>query len=840
MLRSDTSLHAGPLPATIRATPLARAVTPARVSSVECRHCGLPVSSASFDPSSDEQFCCAGCRTVFHMLHAHELEGYYAQPRGDAAPPQPALASGREYAEFDDPAFLDSFSSQRNGERSAELLLEGVHCAACVWLVEKLPALVPGVTSCRLDYARRLAHVTWSATDASVQPSRIAQTLDRLGYPPHPYRSAARAEIERREDRDLLTRLAVAAACAGSSMLFALALYSGALSDMDPALARYFRVWSVLVSLPSVLWSAQVFYRGALGALRAKSPHMDLPLSLGIVLAALSGTFNVLRARGDIYFDSLTMLIFVLLAARYVQSGQQRRAEQRAGSAQALTPHTARRLSLDGTVQVVPAESVPQGARIEVLAGETLPVDGKVELGESSVDRGWLTGESAPEAVRPGSPVLAGTINLSARLVVQTEQSGSATRAAQILRDVERAALRRAPIALLADRVSAYFLSGVLCASVLAFVLWLPAGVGTALDTAIALLVVTCPCGLSLATPLTVSSALAQAARAGLLIKGGAFLEALAHPGWIAFDKTGTLTEGKLRLVAWEGDTSLTAEVKSLEAASAHPIAKALVEALPGVDCLPVENFRQRMGCGVEGTIAGRQVTLGAVRAVSGTLPAWAEQAAERLSSEAHTPVVLCVDGEVRAVLGLGDPVRADAVPTLLRLRAMGHRLSILSGDRQRVVDALAARLEEQAGEHLFEEQRGELSPEDKLAWVEKLRATDSSVFMVGDGVNDAGALAAASVGIAVHGGAEASLQAAHVFATRAGVGPVLELMQGARRALSVLHSNLAVSLVYNLLAVGLTLSGQITPIWAAVIMPLSSLSVVAHSYRRQMFRSSP
>jgi Cu2+-exporting ATPase len=259
--------------------------------------------------------------------------------------------------------------------------------------------------------------VRW-AEDSRGLPSRIAQTLDRLGYPPHPYRSGSRAEVERREDRALLLRVAVAGACAGNSMLFALALYAGAFSDMDPALLGYFRIWSVLVSLPAVLWSAQVFYRGAWAALRTRSPHMDLPLSLGIVLAAVSGTLNVARGHGDIYFDSLTMLIFVLLSARYLQGAQQRQAEQRAGSAQALTPHTARRVAQDGSVQIVPAESVPQGAQIEVLAGEVIPVDGRVLSGESSVDRGWLTGESQPEAVLPGSSVLAGTTNLAARLVV--------------------------------------------------------------------------------------------------------------------------------------------------------------------------------------------------------------------------------------------------------------------------------------------------------------------------------------------------------------------------------------------------------------------------------------
>jgi P-type Cu2+ transporter len=834
---------------------LTSSAPPVLVPPVECRHCGSPVPNAFLEPGAGDQFCCAGCRTVFQMLQAHALGGYYDQPRGDADAPQPALATGREYAELNDPAFLDSFSSTNGAERSAELLLEGVHCAACVWLVEKLPALVPGVTSCRLDYARRVAHVNWE-DDVPGLPSRIAQTLDRLGYPPHPYRSGSRAEVERREDRALLLRVAVAGACAGNSMLFALALYAGAFSDMDPALLGYFRIWSVLVSLPAVLWSAQVFYRGAWAALRTRSAHMDLPLSLGIVLAAVSGTLNVARGHGDIYFDSLTMLIFVLLSARYLQGAQQRRAEQRAGSAQALTPHTARRLAADGSVQIVAAESVPEGAQIEVLAGEVIPVDGRVLAGQSAVDRGWLTGESQPEAVLPGSGVLAGTTNLAARLVIASEQSGSATRAARILREVEHAAQQRAPIALLADRVSAYFLVGVLGASLLAFLIWLPAGIATAFETAIALLVVTCPCGLALATPLAVSSALGQAARAGLLIKGGASLEALARPGWIAFDKTGTLTEGQLSLTEWVGDESVKPLVKSLEAQSAHPIARALVRALADVASLPVANFQQRQGAGVSGIVAGQQVSLNAPHAVPGPLPEWAERAVERLSQAAQTPIVVCVAGagcsggapqpEVRAVLGLGDPIRSDAVTTLLRLRGRGYRLAILSGDRQQVVDALVERLDRSAGTRLFELWRGEQSPEQKLAWVEQMRAagiagtprTPGNVFMVGDGVNDAGALAAASVGIAVHGGAEASLQAAHVFAARAGVRPVLDLVEGSRRALDVIRTNLAFSLVYNLLAVGLTLSGHITPIWAAIIMPASSLSVVAHSYRRRMFRS--
>jgi len=804
-----------------------------------CQHCGLPVPALSFDPGASEQFCCAGCRIVFGMLREHALDGYYAQRTSDEGVP-PALATGRDYAEFDDPAFVERYTTLQRGERSAELLLEGVHCAACVWLVEKLPALLPGVTSCRLDYAQRLAYVTWAegGTGEGLAPSRIAQTLDRLGYPPHPHCDRSRAELERRENRDLLLRLAVAGASAGNSMLFALALYSGAFADMDGRFLGYFRALSVLVALPSVLWSAQIFYRGALAAVRARSPHMDLPLSLGILLGAVSGTLNVLRGQGEIYFDSLTMLIFALLAARYVQRGQQRRAELGAGRAHAFTPHLARRLDPGGSVRVVPAESVTAGARVEVLAGDTFPVDGRIDVGESSVDRSWLTGEAQPDAVGPGSEVLAGTTNLSARVVVVTERGGAETRAARILREVERATLRRAPIALLADRVSGYFLAGVLLLSLLAFLSWLPAGLGTALDTAIALLIATCPCGLALATPLAVSSALGQAARAGLLIKGGACLEALSRPALIVFDKTGTLTQGKLSLAVWEGEESLKAQVKSLEECSAHPIARALAAALAEFPTLPVSEYRQRTGYGVEGTILGQRVSVGAVHAASGPLPEWADSAVQRLSREAKSPVLVALDGEVRAVLGLEDRVRPDAVATLRRLRQLGHRLALLSGDRQAVVDALVSRLGAAAdGSALFEHCQGDLSPEDKLAWVEAEHAR-GLVFMVGDGVNDAGALAAASVGIAVHGGAEASLQAAHVFVTQPGIAPILELIGGARRSLGVIRGSLAFSLVYNLLAAGLALAGKISPLWAAVIMPLSSLTVVAHSYRRHMFRT--
>jgi Cu2+-exporting ATPase len=801
--------------------------------------------------SAEEPFCCNGCRIVHAMLKQHALDGYYAQAAGET---RPALATGRDYAELDDPSFLPLYATQRGDEQTVELLLEGVHCAACVWLVEKLPELVPGVSECRLDYARRLAHVSFrdggeararapgesaaaaSTSGARTHVSTIAQTLDRLGYPPHPHREGERARLQRREERDLLTRLGVAGASAGNSMLFALALYSGGFADMEAEQMRYFRVLSTLAALPAVLWSAQVFYRGALGAVRARRPHMDLPLSIGILLGVAWGFANLVRGAGEVYFDSLSTLVFVLLAARFLQVRQQARAEVAAGSALALAPRTARELDSTDTARVVPAESVARGARIEVLAGDVFPVDGVVESGDSRVDTSWLTGESAPSHARAGSAVFAGTTNLMGRLVVVAEQSGAETRAARLWRDMERASARRAPIASIADRASAYFLIGILLLAAVAFLAWLHAGVGVAVQAAIALLVVTCPCGLALATPLTVSAALGQAARAGWLIKGGAALEALAHPALIVFDKTGTLTLGQLSLVRWFGDASLGPEIKALEAASSHPIARALVAALANVEAAVATDVVQRLGRGIEGRIDGHVVSVGAVHSVSEPLPGWAKTALAELAGEGLTPVVVCVDGSVRAMLGLGDPLRPEVALVLARLRERGHQLALLSGDRPAVVDHVVRALTlASCAPSLFTTAEGDVSPEGKLAFIEAARAR-GNVFMVGDGVNDAAALAAASVGVAVHGGAEASLEAAHVFATRPGVQPLLELVDGARRALHVIYLNLGFSLVYNVVAASLCLAGAVTPLWAAIIMPLSSLTVVSHSYRRRMF----
>jgi Cu2+-exporting ATPase len=400
---------------------------------------------------------------------------------------------------------------------------------------------------------------------------------------------------------------------------------------------------------------------------------------------------------------------------------------------------------------------------------------------------------------------------------------------------VREAAERRAPIVLVANRLSGYFVVTILAAAAVTVAATWHSSPAAAIQRAVALLVVTCPCALALATPLTVSAALGKAVRNGLMIKGGDSLEALARPGLVVFDKTGTLTRGKLTVVDFAGDEKARALIAAAEAGSAHPIAVALCAAFSGPSLRPAESMRETLGGGVEAVVSGLAVVVGStefVRARVAHEDAWVKQAVTAFSERALTPVLAAAGGHVLAVVAVGDPIRDEARDSLEALRRLGHRLAVLSGDQPAVVRAVVARIGVP-----FDEVVGGASPEGKLAFVEE-RTAKGPVFMVGDGVNDAAALSAATVGIAVHGGAEASFAAADIFATTNGLTPLVMLFEGAGRTLRVIRGNLKRSLVYNLTVGALAATGFVGPLLAAILMPVSSIGVITSSYRSRTFGS--
>lgn len=828
--------------------PRGRADADARVT---CVHCGLTVPPGLIEPSrpADRQFCCHGCETAYAVIHACGLERYYALlQHSSEAPSRPARNTHRKYAEYDDEAFARLYVTPAADAKDAssptllrtELFVDNVHCAACLWLLEKMPRVVPGVIEARVDLRRRAVRIVWDPTRTPL--SRAAAALDSLGYPPHPVRQASALAARRAEDRRHLVRLGIAGACAGNVMLLAFSLYAGLLDGIEPVYARLFSWMSLGFTAVSLAWPGRVFFRGAIAAIRTRTLHLDLPIALGLAGGALWSAYVTLfdthggrvAGAGGVYYDSLAMLVFALLIGRFIQHRQQRWAGDNVELLFSLSPTSARLVEEDG-VREVPVEALQRGQLVEVLAGDSFPVDGLVESGCSQVDQSVLTGESRPVDASPGGAVAAGATNLTATLRVRVEATGPETRVGRLMKLVEECSRRRAPIVQLADRMAGWFVAAMMLLAAVTVALWWSSNPARGVQNAIALLIVACPCGLGLATPLAMTIALGRAAREGLLVKGADALQVLARPGVLFLDKTGTITQGRLALLEWCGDPWLRPLVGELESHSTHPVARALAAEGPrgasGTAATTVE-VETTVGGGISGIVGGRRVAVGSARYLASRgidagpgLTSLAESAAAR----GRTPVFVAADGRAAALAVLGDPLRPDAKSSIDALRNTGWDVRILSGDHGATVAAVAAQLGLPTGAS-----RGGATPEDKLAEIERARAErpERAVVMVGDGVNDAAALAAASVGVAVHGGAEASLTAADISVTRPGLSPLVDLLAGSRRTMSAIRVNLGVSLAYNALAAALCMTGVVTPLMAAILMPTSSLTVLALSFR--------
>lgn len=804
----------------------AGAAAPAQVL-VPCSHCGLDVPRGLVDESRERQFCCTGCETAFGILHTHGLAAYYGFAERREGP---VRGSGRSYEEFDHPAFAELYVKSLPGGRArTELYLEGIHCASCVWLVERVPLLQSGVLRSELDVRRALAVVEWDPSAVSL--SAVARTLDALGYPPHPFRGVARADMRRREDRAMLVRIGIAGAIAINVMLTSLALYAGEVNGMEARFEQFFRWMTFAITVPAFIWPGRVFFSGAWAALRTRTLHMDLPIAIALAAGLVRGAINTITGTGPIYFDGLALLIFALLVGRFLQQRGQRLATDSAELLHAIAPDTARIVEQD-RLREVPASALLPGMILDVRAGESFAADGVLLDGRTTVNAALLTGESRPTRVETGGNVYAGTLNVEAPVRVRVEQAGEQSRIARLLQQVEQSAARRAPIVLTANRLAGVFTAVVLVAAAAIFVVKSQLNLPHALDDAIALLIVTCPCALALATPLAITVAVGRAAGNGMLIKGGDALELLAKPGILVLDKTGTLTEGRTTLVTWHGPDWVRELVLSLEAGSSHPLADGFRRAWPEVAVHPVQHAEHVVGGGLTGVVNGHRVHVGSPRFVQQTTQGAASPHAMHWPELAPTltPVHVAVDGVLVAVAGLGDKVRSDALPSLQRLRASGWRTLMLSGDSPDVATAVGQSLGFDASVVT-----GGASPEDKLRVVEQLK-TEGTVVMVGDGVNDAAAIAAAHVGVGVHGGAEACLSTADVYLTQPGLTALVGLHEGARNTLRVIRRNIALSIGYNLVGASLAMAGILSPLIAAVLMPLSSITVVLGSWYGHSF----
>lgn len=805
-----------------------------------CAHCGAPVPLGMVDATKDEQFCCGGCKAARQLIVNSGLGNYYrivetagAHVAGQAMKDD----ADRPYAEFDDPMFQSVHVKARaDGVRQITLALSGIHCAGCLWLIEKLPQMLAGVREARVSIRQGEATISWDP--AEVKLSAIASTLSRLGYTPRPARELAARERAKAEDRATLIKIAAAGALGGNVMMIAFALYGGYFHGMAEEIRLGLRWLSCVLGVVCLAWPGGGFFRSAWRAMITRTPSIDVPIVLALVAGGIAGVINTVLDRGDLYFDSLTMLVTLLLAGRFIGRRQQRWASDAVALLYTLTPFAARkRDNATGDWIDTPAESLAVGDVIQVRAGESIAVDGEVIAGESLIDNGLLTGESAPRRVSPlMEPIVyAGSVNTSAPIEVRATATGRETRAAKLMQIVEDAATRRAPIIRFADSIAGWFIIIVPLAALITFAAWWRVDHARALDNAIAVLIVTCPCVLGIAAPVAVALAIGRAGKDGVLIKGGDALERLARPGVAVLDKTGTLTEGKLRVCEVWGDPDCLELAAALEAGVKHPIAQAITDAV-GETALRASGVRHTIGSGIRASVDGKTITVGSPEFVlghcsgTGDAPKWLESAHEAGVS----PVLVAADDSPIGAIGLGDRPRKDTAAAIERLKGAGWKVRVLSGDAQSITTRIGGMVGVPA-----EACEGGLTPERKLARVREIQSQGLPVLMVGDGVNDSAALAAADVGVAVHGGAEASLTAADVHISTPGLTRLADFVDAGPRMVGTIRRMFMVSLAYNLLAGGLAMAGYIHPMLAAALMPVSSLSTLAVAMRARVWRAS-
>jgi Cu2+-exporting ATPase len=798
-----------------------------------CQHCGLGVP----EHRQDSLFCCLGCQTVYRILQERQWTHYYDLKHRDRPlrSPQPVQLSQQSYEYLDEASFKQQYgirvSDAPDADWTMEFYLEGVHCSACVWLTEGLAEWIPGVRSIRLNLGSSVATVQVEAR-AALAP--VAQEFQKLGYLPHPVRRDEGRVLQEQENRLLLARMGVAGACSGNTLLLALSLYAGATGD----LARQFEWVSFLLYLPVLFFSAVPFFKSAWGALRTRQASMDLPVAFGLGVGSLVSIANVFSGNPELYFDSLSALIFLLLCTRYLLRRTQQAALLESHWMYFLWPAWVRRVQPEsGQLERVSINAIHPRDRIQVWPGETFAVDGQVVAGQTQINPALLTGESRSQSLQVGDRVFAGTVNVEAPIDIQVEASGQATRLGALLKAMEQSLTQKSQLFSFSDRLSRGFVAATLVLALGVF-LWgvflAPVeGMADFFHRAFTVAIVACPCAFALATPLAFSLSLGRLARAGVLVKGAAVLERLAGIQTLFLDKTGTLIQGDPQVLAWEALTEQEpAELKqvvwALERKSRHPLALAICRHLESCTELPpeaplgVEGFSEKWGQGVSGRVGGVCYRVGRLdSSVSWDTPPQGSCGLASDQKQWISSVGVYRGPDLVAKIHFGMKLFPGVEVELRRLRSLGFSPFLLSGDHPAPTQALAKSLGI-APEQCF----SAVSPEEKGAI---LRAHPHAL-MVGDGANDALALAAADVGIAVRGAVEVSLQASDVYLRQDGLGSISLLVGVAQETVKVIRRNFFISLIYNFSAGTAALLGQISPLFAAVLMPASAFLLLLSS----------
>ncbi len=808
------------------------------MSQAPCYHCGLPVPEDVDLPvtvnGESRAMCCYGCQAVAQSIVENGLADYYRSR--DALPESPREAMPailEQMVLYDHADFQKSFVKELGeSEREASLLLEGITCAACIWLNEQHISKLPGVTAVDINYTSRRARVRWD--ESRVKLSDILRAVAAIGYRAYPYDAAKSEEISRSERRGALWRLWVAGFGMMQVMMYAYPVYI-ANGEMTADIETLMRWASLVLTLPVVFYSSAPFFRNAWRDLKLRRVGMDVPVALGVGVAFVASCWATLVGGGEVYFDSVTMFVFFLLGGRYLEMTARQKALSVTEALTKLLPAFAQKMPnfpVDRETEQKVVADLLVGDYVLVRPGDIVPADGRVVEGVSCANEALLTGESLPVAKQPGDAVTGGSINAESPLVVQVEQVGQATRLSAIINLMERASLEKPKIVEMADRIASYFVAALLLIAILTALGWYFVDPSKALWITVSVLVVTCPCALSLATPIALTVAAGALAKDGLLVTRGHAIEALARATHFVFDKTGTLTSGQMSLrdvlaLGALSEADCLSLASALEQASEHPLAMALRRAAAGDTRYQAVDALSEPGQGIEGLIDGQRYRIGrpayALALSAGELP---NSAVDWLES-GDTVVLLANDQACLALFRIGDELRPEAKGLIADLRASGKHVVLLTGDAPAVAHRVASELG-------IDDVRAGVTPVGKHDCVKALQTDGAVVAMIGDGVNDAPVLAQAQVSVAMGGGSLLARTQSDFVLLSENLSHLRHGLQRAAFSLVVIRQNLWWSFAYNMVALPAAIAGYVTPWMAGIGMSLSSLLVVLNSLRIQ------
>lgn len=712
------------------------------------------------------------------------------------------------------------------GIAGMELAVENMRCAGCMHAIESGLAREADILSARVNLALKRVTVEWK--EGALRPEAVIERLSGLGFKAYPFLPAAQGDDDTREERRLLRYLGVAGFAAMNIMLLSISVWSGNSSDINPVTRDFFHWLSALIALPTAAYAGRPFFESALRALRAGAVNMDVPITLGIVLALGMSVVVTWNHGEHAYFDGAVMLIFFLLIGRYLDQLMRRRTRDLAGNLAALKAVTATRLMPGGAAVTMPIAAIAPGDRVLIQPGERIGVDGIVESGRSEVDQSLVTGETLPHAVAAGAQVYAGTVNLSGALTVKVAAAASGTLLDEIDALMSRAVESRSRYVKLSDRAARLYAPLVHATALATLIGWIALGLPwpEALIIAITVLIITCPCALGLAIPAVQVVAASALFKRKVMLKQGDALERLAEADVAVFDKTGTLTLPDPDLVnAAEIDPEILQAAGQLAAASRHPLARAIARAAGSP---PLSEVGESHGAGLSAVVEGIEHRLGSV--------VYCNAAAEAAAVAARHPAASLIAwrrGSDCAVFAVDQRIRPEARESIAALRKLGLEIRILSGDRAEAVAPIAAALGITAAE-------AGLRPDEKLQALDRLAAGGRKVLMIGDGLNDAPALAKAHVSISPISATDLAQASADIVFIGESLMPVAESLRIARRARDLMLENLWFAVLYNAVAVPIAIAGFATPLVAAAAMSGSSLVVTLNALRAGSGLSNP